>query len=277
LEHAVETSAGSLSPRTNWKNLASFEFSIPDESGRLTSAIGSVERMIEAISDLVRAGEHVFRAALDDALRLPTNHRSKIHSAPANWELSTLEGLVANSQSISYGILKPGTPDPAGVPMLRVMDFDQFGRRNNTRVMRVAREVADTSRSTYVSAGDVVVSVMATIGRTLLVTEEMEGWNVNRALAVLPFGDADLGEYVETFFQSGYMQRYLDSEKIGSAQPRINLELLRTVSVPIPPVKIRAAITSLRTRLGQGLIASTDRLHRATELKARLLEVGLKS
>jgi type I restriction enzyme S subunit len=191
LEHAVETSAGSLSPRTNWKDLETFEFDIPHDAAPLTSAIESAENLVRATADLVRSGERVFRSALDDALRLPADHRARIRSVPAGWELSTLEDLLAGPRSISYGILKPGKPDPTGVPMLRVMDFDELGRRTNTAVMRVSRGVADTSKTTYLSAGDVIVSIMATIGRAFLVATEMEGWNVNRALAVLPFGDPE--------------------------------------------------------------------------------------
>jgi type I restriction enzyme S subunit len=277
LDHAVETSAGSLSPRTNWKNLETFEFAIPSDPDLLTAAVESAEHLIGATSDLVRAGERVFRSALDDALQLPESYRARVQSVPPGWGLSTLEDVVAGPRSISYGVLKPGTPDPTGVPMLRVMDFDELGRRTTTDVMRVSRAVADSSKTTYLFAGDVIVSIMATIGRTFLVTKEMEGWNVNRALAVLPFADVEMGAYVEAFLQSGYVQRYLDSEKIGSAQPRINLDVLKAVSIPLPPESTRASIVRLRSRLGEGINASADRLHRATELKERLLAVGLAS
>ncbi|MDY0071116.1 MAG: restriction endonuclease subunit S, partial [Thauera sp.] len=43
-EHAVGTSAGSLSPRTNWTSLAGFEFALPpvEEQKRLVELLGSI-------------------------------------------------------------------------------------------------------------------------------------------------------------------------------------------------------------------------------------------
>ena len=48
-EHAIATSAGSLSPRTNWKSLASFEFLLPpiQEQGRVVEACRALENVLE--------------------------------------------------------------------------------------------------------------------------------------------------------------------------------------------------------------------------------------
>jgi len=45
LDHAVGTSAGSLSPRTNWKSLASFEFMLPpiQEQARLVECLQAAD------------------------------------------------------------------------------------------------------------------------------------------------------------------------------------------------------------------------------------------
>lgn len=45
-DHALGTSAGSLSPRTNWRDLANFEFDIPplDEQKRIADLLWAVER-----------------------------------------------------------------------------------------------------------------------------------------------------------------------------------------------------------------------------------------
>lgn len=50
-DHAVGTSAGSLSPRTNWKSLADFEFLIPpiQEQARLVEALSAYRNADEAL------------------------------------------------------------------------------------------------------------------------------------------------------------------------------------------------------------------------------------
>lgn len=45
-DHALDTSAGSLSPRTNWRDLANFEFNLPplDEQKRIVDLLWAVEK-----------------------------------------------------------------------------------------------------------------------------------------------------------------------------------------------------------------------------------------
>ena len=56
-EHAIGTSAGSLSPRTNWKSLASFEFLLPpiQQQGRLIDALSAAEDLHSRLYDLEKA------------------------------------------------------------------------------------------------------------------------------------------------------------------------------------------------------------------------------
>jgi len=53
-QHAVGTSAGSLSPRTNWSSLASFEFDIPplDQQRRIAEILWAVDECINCDSEV---------------------------------------------------------------------------------------------------------------------------------------------------------------------------------------------------------------------------------
>jgi type I restriction enzyme S subunit len=54
-EHAVGTSAGSLSPRTNWNNLADFGFALPpiEEQRRIFRTLAASERLIDSLRSLL--------------------------------------------------------------------------------------------------------------------------------------------------------------------------------------------------------------------------------
>jgi type I restriction enzyme S subunit len=53
-QHAVGTSAGSLSPRTNWSSLASFEFDLPplDQQRRIAEILWAVDEVIQSQRNL---------------------------------------------------------------------------------------------------------------------------------------------------------------------------------------------------------------------------------
>ena len=67
-EHAVGTSAGSLSPRTNWKSLADFEFALPpiEEQRRIVDVLQACEGALVALRDLVQVAETLLQSACID-------------------------------------------------------------------------------------------------------------------------------------------------------------------------------------------------------------------
>src|SRR5690606_11031457 len=79
-DHALATSAGSLSPRTNWRDLANFQFDLPplDEQKRLADLLWAVERHRQSAAATALAG-----AAAADALFSSMLERHKAKSVPA--------------------------------------------------------------------------------------------------------------------------------------------------------------------------------------------------
>lgn len=69
-DHAVGTSAGSLSPRTNWTSLADFEFMLPsmDEQHRLVKLLTSIEGCLASLSEADLATTALENSRIEDAL-----------------------------------------------------------------------------------------------------------------------------------------------------------------------------------------------------------------
>ncbi|WP_429950414.1 restriction endonuclease subunit S [Comamonas sediminis] len=90
LEHAVGTSAGSLSPRTNWRSLADFEFALP-----------TIDQQVLLVETLKSAGNLV-DARKDTLSRLRTLARSKLDldfSDQSTWE----RGRIAKIGNVQLG------------------------------------------------------------------------------------------------------------------------------------------------------------------------------
>lgn len=69
-EHAVGTSAGSLSPRTNWTSLADFEFVLPSmgEQRRIVFMLGALEENLVALDSVLASAVTLEFSRLEDAL-----------------------------------------------------------------------------------------------------------------------------------------------------------------------------------------------------------------
>ena len=75
-EHAIGTSAGSLSPRTNWQNLATYEFALPplNEQRRLANVLSAVT---EACQTCSRLEQTIMQAELGALQTQLANNKSR--------------------------------------------------------------------------------------------------------------------------------------------------------------------------------------------------------
>lgn len=97
-QHAVGTSAGSLSPRTNWTSLADFEFALPplEEQQRITQLLNQLcevsESLLIALTETKRLKKafaaHVFSHGLNAESLVPAG--SHYRQMPTNWNVRPL-------------------------------------------------------------------------------------------------------------------------------------------------------------------------------------------
>lgn len=113
-DHAVGTSAGSLSPRTNWTSLASFEFLLPpiQEQARLVETFTASHSAIEALLDARDKLEQLETASL------LTKFGAKYGQNPEGYKLLPLAQLAEIRTGLAKG--KPSGSATIDLPYLSV-------------------------------------------------------------------------------------------------------------------------------------------------------------
>ena len=97
------------------------------------------------------------------------------------------------AQRPTYGVLVPEFVED-GVPFIRIQDLGHL-QQEGLELKRIPRSLSAQYRRTNLRTGDVLVSVVGTLGRAAIVPQWLEGANVNRAIACLrvaPFVDRRL-------------------------------------------------------------------------------------
>lgn len=181
-DHALGTSAGSLSPRTNWRDLANFEFDLPplDEQKRIADLLWATERHARAVSGAlevaIRTHESARLALLSvgprGAWRLatvgPDTATTWSANVPAGWSAETIESIgrvrsgatPARSQQQRYF-------DGGTMPWVKTLDLNE-DVIVTTDEMITEPAVTETSAKVF-PAGTVMVAMyggFAQIGRT---------------------------------------------------------------------------------------------------------------
>lgn len=107
-QHAVGTSAGSLSPRTNWTSLADFEFSLPplEEQRRIVELLLSVEDVLITQDNALELARTTRVAYVEDFLKTNCNDK---RSALGDYLID-----------LSYGLSSRSSYEKTGYPILRI-------------------------------------------------------------------------------------------------------------------------------------------------------------
>lgn len=253
------------------------------EQRKIAAILSAVDEAIEATQTVIDQLQVMKRAMMAELLTrgLPHRHtqfkQTEIGELPQGWEVLPFEAVLSNpdGDSLSYGILQPGEDVESGIPMLRTVDLDEHGGRADTTLLRVAREIEARYERTRLRGGEVLLSVMGTVGRTAVVSKEWEGWNVNRALAVIRVNQRVTPDFLSFWFRSPSTQDRFATEKIGSAQKRVNLGDLRKMLMPIPSLDEQSQLCDVMFAIDEYWRSEMKSLAAMQVAKAALMSVLL--
>lgn len=153
---------------------------------------------------------------------------------PSGWAWTTVEELGLADRPCAYGVLQPGDDQESGVPFVRVGDIAD-GRVNTADLKKIDPQVAAKYPRTQLEGGELLITLVGTIGRTAIVPAELRGANVARAVGVVPLTPFVDARWVELWFRSPQQLRSLDSQAHEVARKTLNLEDVRRARVALPP------------------------------------------
>ena len=152
-----------------------------------------------------------------------------------------LRDLVSPGRSISYGIVQPGEHHWDGVPILRVGDIRQNGI-DGSAPLKVSASVEAGYARTRLRGGELLMTLVGTVGQMAIVPKAMSGWNVARAVAVIPVRDDPGAAWVRLALTAPEARSLIDSRLNTTVQATLNLGDLAELPVLLPPLESRVQI-----------------------------------
>lgn len=172
-----------------------------------------------------------------------------MNELPQSWTLVRLEEAVEQDAPIIYGILQPGPHIPDGVPYVRPTEI-VHDVIDVPALRRTTAEIAERYRRASLETGDVLLSIVGTIGKVAVVPQELDGGNITQSSCRMrPRRSLTSKEHIAQFLRSPLARSQFDQARLGTAVPRLNLEDVRNFEMPLPPLpeqrRIVAKIDSL--------------------------------
>lgn len=261
-EHAIGTSAGSLSPRTNWNSLATYEFALPplQEQRRLVDALSELTGVEEAFIRAIVRGGQLEKAAIGELFD-PTRNGWKVK--PIGEVFKTVTG---------------GTPDRTknhfwggGIPWVKT------GEVKYSVVIDTEEHITESglagSAAKVCPARSVLVALYGqgpTRGRVAMLGVDAA---INQACAAI-FPNEENDPWFVYFYLTG---KYLALRAMaqGAAQPNLNLGMIKNFPIPTPPLEDQRSKVATIRAISAAQERLRDRLAALRAAKTRLQEDAL--
>ena len=143
-----------------------------------------------------------------------------------------LDDLVDDDRPITYGILKPGSGFPGGIPVVKVKDM-RDGVIDQSDLLLTTPELDYQYRRSRLRAGDLLISIRGSVGRMAEVPENLENANITQDTARLTIKPEYNKVYVRGVLESQPLQHDMEKNIRGVAVKGINIGYLRKLGIPM--------------------------------------------
>ena len=263
-EHAVGTSAGSLSPRTNWTSLADFEFPLPPmgEQKRLVELLGSITALEEELRSAERDADRLQKSAMQDLLDADLNGWPK---APIGEVFRVTTGGTPSRDNAAFW--------NGDIPWVKTGEVNYYVIESTEEDITAAG--LNGSAAKLCPPNSVLVALYGqgpTRGRVGMLGIEAA---VNQACAAI-YPNNDFDPWFVYYYLSG---KYLSLRAMaqGAAQPNLNLAMIKGFEIPTPTLEEQRAAVASIDAIAKAKAETLRRREQTFELKRKVREEAISN
>jgi type I restriction enzyme S subunit len=251
-EHAVGTSAGSLSPRTNWESLASYEFSLPPQQE---------QRRVAAVMQVAQAyGEALYRLSIEGKALL----RSFVEREVGGKGQSALSFIAFRSR---WPIVALGD----------ICDISSGKKDSNEAVVDGKYPFFTCGptplRSNVFSFDCEALLLPGNNASGVYKPQYYKGrFEARQRVYVITLRDTSHVAYLYLYLALERGLSYLQARSVGSAAKFITLSDLQSVPVPLPPIAIQSDIVQRIEQVKGGISQTAERIDQTKRLLAGAMQ-----
>lgn len=252
-DYAVKHSAGGLSPRVKFKDLANYEFLLPpkDQQAQLAELLWAMDEVIEREREVLEMLDRVRNLLSTDSIDF--GYKSKI--LPKEWKMLKIKDFAKVQAGATPLRSNKKFFDGGTYPWIKTLDL------NNDKIYKseelITEDALKNTSCKLREKGTVLVAMYGgfnQIGRTGLLEIEAA---TNQALsAIMVNQNLILPEYLLLVLNTkiGYWKKVAISSR---KDPNITKDDVENFPVPIPPMEVQKAILR-KTNLSHSVIKNTE-------------------
>jgi type I restriction enzyme, S subunit len=264
-DYAIQTSAGSLSPRTKWSHLAKYEFALPllDEQRRIAEVLWALEDTINKWEISLKATRKTLVALRENVICSPKYARYKLES---------LLGDIVAGKSV-VGVNEPAQSGEYGVLKVSSVNGDGFQPEENKRLIHPNDFIPEYS----VRQHDLLITRANTkelVGRVSLVERDYTNLMLCDKTLRLDVDEVRISKrYLLEVLHSTELRLQIEARATGTSGSMKNISQndIRSLLVPLPTMEEQLDIDSRIEYLYEQIRNIQLHLKHITQLKRSLV------
>ena len=125
-------------------------------------------------------------------------------------------------------------------------------------------------KRTYIEKGDILLTIVGTVGRTAIVNDEKIA--LQRSVAVLKLNNEVNSQYVSYSFQNDFVRSQLLKGAKGVAQKGIYLSDLKKIKIKVPSIELQNKFAQIVEQIDKQKFEFEKSLKKLEELQASLMQ-----
>lgn len=264
-DHALGTSAGSLSPRTSWTALQDFEFPLPpiDEQKRIAKILWTADEVVNAFTSSLSVIQQSRNALLNEL------------AAKEHPQMPLGQVLTYASDGPFGSKLKTEHYSDSGAIVVRLQNISPL-RYDDSDKAYIPIDYFDELRRYSLHAGDILVAGLGDethpVGRACIVPESL-GPAINKAdcFCLRPRDEIILSDYLCYFLNSNFARKEVMRVTQGTTRFRINVSNLKTINTVVPDIEEQRHFVERMRQIDICEKRLEDHLQRSRQLARNLL------
>ena len=269
-------------PNITGNDVKNYPLCLPpvEEQNAIANVLSDVDALIAGLEKLIAKKQAIKTATMQQLLtgrtRLPefANHpdgttkgykQTELGEIPEDWEIHSLSKICD---------VRDGTHDSPkyrdnGVPLVTSKNIvdDILDLRNVSLIS--LEDAFEIDKRSKVDKGDIIMSMIGTIGSAVLLTDDPKFCIKNVAL-FKPKGV--FGEYFIHFIRSSFFQDCLEDSMDGGIQKFVSLGTLRNMKIVLPIRKEQTAIANILSDMDEEIQSLQQRLDKTRQIKQGMMQ-----
>jgi len=285
IEQCNKMMMGGQYPALNQSQVAKIEIPLPPlpEQRRIAEVLGTVDSAIQKVDGAIEGTECLKKGLMQRLLTRGIGHKRFKFSKelgceiPEEWNVRTLIDAVGEKNDLivagPFGSnLKVEDYRNEGIPIIRLQNID-YGRFVNKDIKYTSPEKANELSYHSFIKGDIVLAKLGDpIGKTCIVPDFLERGIVVADVVRIRIDEKILNKkFIMYILNSFYAFNQLTRGVIGSTRPRVNLDQIRDLFVPLPPLPEQRRIAEILGAVDRKLELERRRKEKLERVKKGLM------